>query len=89
MCKTSSHTVLSYIFGSINLDEDNDKINSGKTLERPMGKKVENEKLKKRKTSDDVVQDFSPNWVKSRNKRGECMMRKRKVCALYQKNEES
>ena len=55
MCKTSSHTVLSYIFGSINLDEDNDKINSGKTLERAMGKKVENEKLKKGKTSDDVV----------------------------------
>ncbi|KAL4625982.1 hypothetical protein ACB092_05G063600 [Castanea dentata] len=40
---------------SINLDEDNDEMNSGETLERPIGKKAEKEKLKKRKNSDDVV----------------------------------
>ena len=40
---------------SINLDEDNDEINSGKTLERPISKKAEKEKLKKRKNCDDVV----------------------------------
>ena len=40
---------------SINLDEDNDEINSGETLERPIGKKAEKEKLKKRKNCDDVV----------------------------------
>ena len=45
--------------GSINLDEDNDKMNSGKTLERLIGKKVENEKLKKRKLCDDVVSRLS------------------------------
>ena len=54
---------------SINLDEDNDEMNSGETLERPIGKKAEKEKLKKRK--------------KSRTKRGERMRRKRKVCALH------
>ena len=32
---------------SINLDEDNDEMNSGKTLERSIGKKTEKEKLKK------------------------------------------
>ena len=40
---------------SKNLDEDNDEINSGKILERPIGKKAEKEKLKKRKNCDDVV----------------------------------
>ena len=41
--------------GSINLDEDTDEINSFVDLERLIGKKVTKEKLKKRKTSDDVV----------------------------------
>ena len=40
---------------SINLDEDNDEMNSGETLERPIGKKAKKEKLKKRKNCDDVV----------------------------------
>ena len=40
---------------SINVDEDNEEMNSGKTLERPIGKKAEKEKLKKRKNCDDVV----------------------------------
>ncbi|XP_075649928.1 glutathione S-transferase T3-like [Castanea sativa] len=40
---------------SIDLDEDNDEMNSGETLERPIGKKAEKEKLKKRKNCDDVV----------------------------------
>ncbi|KAK7845304.1 hypothetical protein CFP56_009690 [Quercus suber] len=49
----SSHTFTS----SINLDEDNDEMNTGKTLEIPIGKKAEKEKLKKkkRKSCDDVV----------------------------------
>ena len=47
----SCHTIAS----SINLDEDNDEINSSETLERPIGKKAEKEKLKKRKNCDDVV----------------------------------
>ena len=47
----SCHTFAS----SINLDEDNDEMNSDETLERPIGKKAENEKLKKRKNCDDVV----------------------------------
>ena len=45
--------------GSINLDEDSDEINSFVDLERPRGKKVKNKKLKKRKTSDDVVPRLS------------------------------
>ena len=44
---------------SKNLDEDNDVMNSGETLERPIGKKAEKEKLKKRKNCDDVVPIFS------------------------------
>ena len=40
---------------SINLDEDNDEMNSSETLERPIRKKAEKEKLKKRKNCDDVV----------------------------------
>ena len=44
---------------SINLDEDNDEMNSDETLERPIGKKTEKEKLKKRKNSDNVVQILS------------------------------
>ena len=45
-----------YTFASSrNLDEDNDEMNSGETLERPIGKKAEKEKLKKRKNYDDVV----------------------------------
>ena len=47
----SCHTFAS----SINLDEDNDEMNSGETLERPIGKKAEKEKLKKRKNCDDMV----------------------------------
>ena len=47
----SCHTFAS----SINLDENNDEMNSSETLERPIGKKAENEKLKKRKNCDDVV----------------------------------
>ena len=47
----SFHTFAS----SINLDEDNDEMNSGETLERPIGKKAEKEKLKKKKNCDDVV----------------------------------
>ena len=35
--------------------KDNDELNSGETLERPIGKKAEKEKLKKRKNCDDVV----------------------------------
>ena len=38
---------------SINLDEDSDEMDE--TLERPIGKKAEKEKLKKRKNCDDVV----------------------------------
>ena len=45
-----------YTFASsINLDEANDEMNSGEILERPIGKKAEKEKLKKRKNCDDVV----------------------------------
>ncbi|KAL0004983.1 hypothetical protein SO802_012544 [Lithocarpus litseifolius] len=40
---------------SINLEEDNDETNFGETLERPIGKKAEKEKLQKRKNCDDVV----------------------------------
>ena len=47
----SFHTFAS----SINLDEDNDEMNSSETLERPIGKKAEKENLKKRKNCDDVV----------------------------------
>ena len=47
----SCHTFAS----SINLDEDNNEMNSGETLERSIGKKAEKEKLKKRKNCDDVV----------------------------------
>ena len=47
----SCHTFAS----SINLDENNDEMNSSETLERPIGKKAEKEKLKKRKNCDDVV----------------------------------
>ena len=47
----SCHTFAS----SINLDEDNNEMNSGETLERPIGKNAEKEKLKKRKNCDDVV----------------------------------
>ena len=38
---------------SINLDEDSDEIDE--TLERPIGKKAEKEKLKKRKNCNNVV----------------------------------
>ena len=47
----SCHTFVS----SINLDEDNDEMNSDETLERPIGKKAEKMKLKKRKNCDDAV----------------------------------
>ena len=51
LASQSCHTFAS----SKNLDEDNDEMNSGETLERPIGKKAENEKLKKRKNCNDVV----------------------------------
>ena len=51
----SCHTFAS----SINLDEDNNEMNFGKTLERPIGKKTEKQKLKKRKNCDDMVLIFS------------------------------
>ncbi|XP_050259816.1 glutathione S-transferase T2-like [Quercus robur] len=51
----SCHTFAS----SINVDEDNDEMNSGETLERPIGKKAEKEKLKKRKNCDNVVPTLS------------------------------
>ena len=44
---------------SINVDEDNEEMNSSETLERPIGKKAENEKLKKRKNCDDVIPTLS------------------------------
>ena len=53
-----SHHLILLFLGSINLDEDNDEMISYETSERPIGKKTENEKLKKRKTSDDVVPIF-------------------------------
>ena len=47
----SCHTFAS----SINLDEDNNEMNSSETLERSIGKKAEKEKLKKKKSCDDLV----------------------------------
>ncbi|KAK4569016.1 hypothetical protein RGQ29_004424 [Quercus rubra] len=44
---------------SINVDEDNEEMNFGETLERPIGKKAEKEKLKKRKNCDDVIPTLS------------------------------
>ncbi|XP_050249138.1 glutathione S-transferase T3-like [Quercus robur] len=44
---------------SINVDEDNEEMNSDETLERLIGKKAENEKLKKRKNCDDVIPTLS------------------------------
>nr|POE58447.1 glutathione s-transferase t3 [Quercus suber] len=63
----SCHTFVS----SINLDENNDKMNSGETLERPIGKKAEKEKLKKRKNCDDVVPILSTQLddIKEENRR--------------------
>ncbi|KAL4600897.1 hypothetical protein ACB092_11G233200 [Castanea dentata] len=56
VCTKKSATQSCHTFASsINLDEDNDEMNSGETLERPIGKKAEKEKLKKRKNCDDVV----------------------------------
>ncbi|KAK4604583.1 hypothetical protein RGQ29_012881, partial [Quercus rubra] len=62
----SCHTFTS----SINLDEDNDEMNSDETLERPIGKKAEKEKLKKRKNCDDVK-----NEVEKRKMEDELMMK--------------
>ena len=54
--KRQPATQFCHTFASLkNLDENNDEMNSGETLERPIGKKAENEKLKKRKNCDDVV----------------------------------
>ena len=47
---------------SINVDEDNEEMNSGETLERPIGKKAKKEKLKKRKNCDDVVPILSSQF---------------------------
>ena len=59
-CKKRPATQSCHTFASsINLDEDNDEMNSGETLERPIGKKAEKVKLKKRKNYDDVVPIFS------------------------------
>ncbi|XP_050288896.1 glutathione S-transferase T3-like [Quercus robur] len=44
---------------SINVDEDNEEMNSSETLERPIGKKAEKVKLKKRKNCDDVIPTLS------------------------------
>ncbi|KAL4600906.1 hypothetical protein ACB092_11G233500 [Castanea dentata] len=56
VCTRKSATQSCHTFASsINLNEDNDEMNSGETLERPIGKKAEKEKLKKRKNCDDVV----------------------------------
>ena len=56
---------------SINVDEDNEEMNSGETLERPIGKKAENEKLKKRKNCVDVVPKLSSqlNKIKEEKRR--------------------
>ena len=52
-------------------DEDNDEMNSGETLEKPIGKKAENEKLKKRKNCDDMVPILSSqlNKIKEEKRR--------------------
>ena len=63
----SCHTFAS----SINLDEDNNEMNSGGTLERPIGKKAKKEKLKKKKNCDDVVPILSSKLdkIKEENRR--------------------
>ena len=65
--KQSCHTFAS----SINLDKDNNEMNSGETLGRPIGKKAEKEKLKKRRNCDDVVPMLSSQLdeIKEENRR--------------------
>ena len=81
----SCHTFASLI----NLDEDNDEMNSNETLEKVIGQKAENMKLKRRKNCDDVVPILSSQLNEIKEEGGECMRRKGKVYALHQKNEES
>ncbi|XP_030949957.1 glutathione S-transferase T3-like [Quercus lobata] len=47
---------------SINVDEENEEMNFGETLERPIGKKAEKKKLKKRKNCDDVIPTLSSQF---------------------------
>ena len=54
---------------SINLDEDNDEMNSSETLERPIGKKAEKDKLKKRKNCDDMVPILSSQLDKMKEEK--------------------
>ena len=54
---TSSPTLLE----SIHLDEDNDKSNAFVDMERPLGKKAEKERLKKRKSQDNMVSSLATN----------------------------
>jgi hypothetical protein len=44
---------------SIHLDEDNDESNAFVDLERPLGKKAEKERLKKRKSQDNMVSSLA------------------------------
>ena len=61
---------------SINVDEDNEEMNSGETLERPIGKKAENEKLKKRKNCDDVIPTLSSQLDEIKEEKNEVEKRK-------------
>lgn len=65
-------TQFCYTFASsINLDKDNDKMNTGETLERPIGKKAKKDKLKKRKNCDDVVSILSSQLDEIKEKKEE------------------
>ncbi|KAL0003132.1 hypothetical protein SO802_016913 [Lithocarpus litseifolius] len=74
---------------SINLDEDNDEMNSGKTLERSIGKKAKNEKLKKRKNCEDVVPILSSQLdeIKEEKRRMHEEKRKSMRIALEERRE--
>ena len=74
---------------SINLDEDNDEMNFGETLERPIGKKAEKEKLKKRKNCDDVVPILSSqlNEIKEEKRRMHKEKKKSMHIALEERRE--
>ena len=77
----SCHTFAS----SINLDEDNDEMNSGETLERPIGKKAKKEKLKKRKNCDDVVPILSSQFDEiEEEKRRMLEEKKESMCTALQ-----
>nr|POE57203.1 hypothetical protein CFP56_01859 [Quercus suber] len=68
---------------SINLDEDNDELNFGKTLERPIGKKAKKKKLKKRKNCNDVVPILSSQLDEIKEEKRKMHEDKGKVCALH------